>query len=189
MPVPAQVTVFGILHLILAALGLLGVVASRFMQDLSRTMTEAQAGAPGIAGAQARLQAEMLTASQGPTFFYLGGSALLAVLLVVSGVLLLKRRPAGIKVSNAYAWTSIALKLGAIVLFFGWTMPRLEPMFAEVAREAGAEAAFLGSFMRITMAASGVISPVIMCLYPALALILLNRPKVKAALGAAPATH
>lgn len=185
LPVPSQVTVFGIMHLVLAVCGVLMVAISGMMQEFSRTMMAAQAGAPGFAGAQARLQEEILDLSKGPTAVYSAGTIVLAVLLAVAGILLLKRRAAGVKVSNVYAWLSIALKVTSLVLFFAWTLPKLEPMLAQVAKEGGPEAAVFGNVMRISMIAGGALSPVMMCVYPVLALVLLNRPKVKQALAAA----
>jgi hypothetical protein len=183
LPVPSQVTVFGIMHLVLAVFGVLMVAISGVMQEFSRGMLAAQAGAPGMAGAQARLQEEILALSKAPNAVYSVGTILLAVLLAVSGVLLLKRRAAGVRVSNAYAWLSIALKLTALVLFFVWTLPKLEPVLAQVAKEGGTEAVLFGNIMRISMVAGGVLSPVMMCVYPVLALVLLNRSQVKKALA------
>lgn len=188
LPVPAQVTVFGIMHLLLAVAGVVMVALSGLMQQFTAVMLADQVNQPGIAGAQARMQGAILEIGRTSSVVYYAGTLLLAVLLAVSGVLLLKRRGAGIKVSNTYAWCSITLKLVSLVVFFGWTMPKLDPVLNEVARETGPEGAMLGNVMRVSMVAGGVFSPVLMCVYPVLALVLLNRPPVKAALGMSPAS-
>jgi len=185
LPVPAQVTVLGIIHLVLAVFGVVMAAFSGVMQGFSREMLGAQAGASGIAGAQARMQVEILEMSRTTNFINLAGMVLLALLLAVAGTLLLKRRAAGIKVSNAYAWLSILFKLASVVMFFAWTMPKLDPAMAEMAKSGGREVEMIGTVMRISAMAGAVLTPVIMCVYPILTLVLLNRPKVKKSLAAA----
>ena len=185
LPVPAQVTVFGIIHLVLAVFGVITVVFSNVMQGFSKSLVEAQAGSSGIAEAQVRVQTQIIEATKAANHLTSAGVILLAVLLAVAGILLLKRRPAGVMVSNVYACLSMLLKVLSVVVFFGWTMRKLEPAMTEMAHSGGREAEFTASIMRISMMAGAVVSPVMMCIYPILALVLLNRVKVKKALAAA----
>ncbi|MFD0895454.1 hypothetical protein KBB96_20035 [Luteolibacter ambystomatis] len=179
---PAQVRVFGILHLVIACLGVLMVLFSLAMQGMTRTMMENQEKAGGVQELQAKMTRELTEATKSLTYAQHGASIILAVMLVIAGLGLLKWKRSGLKWSNAYAWTSILMKILLIVLMFVVVLPRMNTFFDQLETGAKGDKTMIG-VMKATMMGSMVVSPLLYCIYPVLVLILLNRKSVREALS------
>lgn len=182
---PGQIKVFGILHLVFAAIGTLGVLASVVMKPVTEKMYEAQEKMGGQQEIQARMSRELVTSMEPVTYFQYGASVLLTVLLVLAGLGLLKRRAGGLKYSNAYAWTAIGLRLLTVVLALVYVLPRMSAAMEGVIKGSGAgkETETALAITKFSMMAGIVIGPLMYCIYPVLVLVFLNRRSVKAALG------
>jgi hypothetical protein len=184
MPVPQQieppaVKVFGVIHLIFAGLGFIAglwnLASFFFAGMLSGFQGSANASQMQM---QIEMQMELRWVSLMTAIFMIG----LAVLLLVSGLKLVRSDPGGIPWSNRYAWTSIATKLVSMVVAVGWVVPKtkamMEHMMTGTGMPAGAGqgmANAMGGFMSV----SSVLTPVLSCTYPVLALYFLSRPSVK----------
>lgn len=188
MPVPVQVEpqavkVFGVIHLVFAGLGFitgLWNLASFFFAGMlvgfpaAATTPQMQAQMQ----AQMEMQTELRWVSLMTGIFMIG----LAVLLLISGLKLVRSNPDGIPWSNRYAWTSIATKLVSMVVAIGWVVPKTKALMEQVMTGSGMPAGpgqSVVSAMGGMMSISGVISPLVSCTYPVLALYFLNRPAVK----------
>ena len=179
---PSAVKVFGILHLVLAAIGLLTGLWTLISLKFADVFTK-QAGAE-FAKAQAAYMDEIAWVSVMTGIFLL----LLAGLLAVAGLKLVRSRPDGVAWSHRYAWTSIATKLVSLVVTVVVVLPATQRMMGEIMASGpgapgGAEQT-VTTVMRVTTSVSTVASPLISCLYPALALFFLSRQPVKDWVGA-----
>lgn len=179
---PSAVKVFGILHLVLAVIGLLTGLWTLVSLKFTDMFTK-QAGEE-FAKVQAAYMDDIVWVTVMTGIFTL----LLAGLLAVAGVKLVRSRPDGVAWSHRYAWTSIATKLVSLVVTVVVVLPATQRMMGEIMREtagmpAGA-ANTMSSVMRVTTSVTTVATPLISCLYPALALLFLSRQPVKDWVGA-----
>jgi hypothetical protein len=174
---PSSVKTFGIIHLVLAALGVINALwgfASKWFTGLFLDAKD-----PTTA-AQLRYQEELYWF----TLVASGMALALAALLLVAGLKLVRQKPDGVAWSNRYAWTSIAFKMVTLVITVAYVLPLTNRMMEEImsatpGMPAGA-AGTMGGIMKGVTSVASVIGPVISCTYPALALYFLSRPPVKA---------
>lgn len=179
---PTPVKVFGILHLVLAGLGLItglwGLVSTKFM-SLIQGMTPND---PTMV-IQRKYMEDLWPVTVMGSIFALG----LAALLLVSGLKLVRLKPDGIMWSNRYAWTSIATKAISLVVAVAYVLPLTNRMTGEILGHArglpGSSANVMAGSMKWVSTISTIASPILSCLYPALALFFLSRPAVKAWAG------
>ena len=173
---PSAVRVFGILHLILAGIGLLFGVVSLFTNQMNSIFIDSKT--PGY-DAQLRYMEEVEWVSILTGVFIL----MLAGMMLVAGIKLVRSRPDGVAWSNRYAWTSIATKLISLVITVAVLLPAMQRMIGGMMPPPSgmppAGAAAFSNLMQTVMSVSVVAGPVISCIYPGLALFFLNRPQVK----------
>jgi hypothetical protein len=170
---PQTVKVFGILHVILGAYGVFGLVIgimamaglNPFLAFMPKT-PEATAQMEQ----QAAMQKEMLPA----TVIGIILSLATTFLIIKAGILMLKRRRNGLKWSNRYAWVSLVGKVFGVVVAVLYTFPMIQKTIASTPGAATMPAAMEG-----VMIGSMVVGVLIPFLYPVLTLALLNRPATK----------
>lgn len=173
---PPAVKVFGILHLILAGLGVLFAIFSVAARNVNGIFINAKT--PGH-DAQLRYVDELHWVSvMGGVFMFA-----LACLLLVAGLKLVRGRPDGVTWSHRYAWSSIATKIVSLVVTVVFVLPATQRMMGDIMETpAGMPAGTAETFTSIMKTVTSVItvaSPLISCLYPILALYFLSRPRVK----------
>lgn len=176
---PQTVKVFGILHLIFAGFGLLGLVWAVMLLTVGNPVFLLMPKTPEMAAqvkAQETMQEQMMSATVVSSLLTL----IIAIVMIIAGIKLLKKRRDGLKWSNRYAWTSLAAKAVNVVIAFGFTMPVVKGSISS----AGGATPF-GSPETI-MIFSMVLGIVISCIYPILTLALLNRPTTKEWFAAQP---
>jgi len=176
---PQTVKIFGIMHVIFAGFGFLSLIWTVILLTAGNPVFLFMPKTPEIAAqikAQEAMQGQMMsvTVVSGLLTLVIGS------IMLVAGIQLLKKRKAGLKWSNRYAWTSLAGKAVNIVLAFAFTMPAMKSSLAS-----GGGSLPVGAPEAI-MIGSIVFGIVITCLYPILALVLLNRPKTKEWFAAQP---
>lgn len=178
-PAPQAVTVFGILHLVLAGIGVLtgawGLFSMKFM-----SMMQGMSPNDPMVVAQRKFVEDLWPVTAMGSIFTLG----LAALLLVSGLKLVRSIPDGVLWSNRYAWTSITTKAISLVVAVVYVLPLTNRMMGEMiggtkGLPAGTDGMMTG-MMKSVNSISTVAGPVIYCLYPVLALYFLSRPAVKA---------
>jgi hypothetical protein len=179
LPAPAAVKVFGILHLVLAGLGILSGFWGFFSMKFTAMMQKMTPTDP-TAVMQMKYMEDLWPVTVMSSTFALG----LAALLLVSGLKLVREQADGIPWSNRYAWTSIVTKVIALVVAVAYVLPLTHRMMGEIVGNTPdlppGLAGTMTGFMKSMSAIGTVLGPVLSCLYPALALYFLNRPAVKA---------
>jgi len=176
---PASIKVFGILHLVLGGLGILtglwGVVSSVFSSSFVGI------GVPAGEETEVLLEAQRAYMEEITWVGVLGSvfTLVLAGLLIVAGLGLVRKRPAGLRWSNRYAWTSIATKLVNMVLAVLVTVPAVNRMLDAMMADSGAGADSIGTVMRVTTTVGSLAGPLVMMSYPIVTLVLLNRRPVR----------
>ncbi|OYV06970.1 MAG: hypothetical protein CFE26_03425, partial [Verrucomicrobiales bacterium VVV1] len=164
-----------------AGIGILGVAVGAIMLQFKEAMLRMQDKAGALQAQQANISRAVLEATNEVNWYGYGASVLLALLLIVAGIGLLKRKRAGLLWSNVYAWTSVTTKIGNILLFYLMVIPRLDKALADL-NLSSPESKMMASLMRNSTVASGILIPVLCCIYPVLVLILLNRESVRKSL-------
>jgi len=168
----ASIQVFGILHLVF---GILGILMALF------AITSTLMGNAGMA-AGGLVDPATVAALEGVKHWSLldaGLKTVLAILLILSGIMLLKSKFQGLRLSNAYSFLSIVHKVFAIWMFLFVMWPIMQGMYDnmpgmdETAIKIAQKAGMFG----------GMIGIILSLIYPILALILLNRDHVKASLN------
>jgi len=181
---PQTVKIFGIFHVILAAYGLLTSVFAAYIVIAGNPFLALMPKNPAMA-AQAELQAEMQEKVMPATVITTVVTIIIAILLLVAGIKLLKKRKDGLKWSNRYAWTSLAGKVMNIILAFVYTFPMMKEMTERMSHGTHGAGAMPGAMSGI-MVGSGILTILVMCTYPILTLVLLNRPSTKEWFAAQP---
>ncbi len=170
---PQTVKVFGILHVLLGAYGVfglvIGIIAMAGMNPFLAFMPKTPEAVAQMEQ-QAAMQKEMLPATIIGTILSLATT----FLIIKAGILLLKRRRSGLKWSNRYAWVSLVGKVFGVVVMILYTYPIMQKTMASTSGSAAMPAA-----MESVMIGSLVVGALIPFLYPVLTLVLLNRPATK----------
>lgn len=173
---PSAIRVFGILHLVLAGIGLLFGVLSLFTNQMNSMFINSRS--PGYE-AQLRYTEEVEWVSILTGVFIM----MLAGLLTVAGIKLVRSQPDGVAWSHRYAWTSIATKLISLVITVAVLLPAMHRMIGGLMPPPSgmppASAAAFSNMMQTVMSVSVVAGPILSCIYPGLALFFLSRPQVK----------
>lgn len=178
---PQSVKILGIFHLILAAYGLATTAIGIYVAFVGNPFLAMMPKTPEMT-AQAQIQADMQEKVMPATIIGLVMALIITVLILVAGIKLLKKRRDGLKWSNRYAWTSLAGKAVSLVLAFIYTIPMMKEMTTAMSGGAGAMPGAFSTMMIVTT----VLGVVVMCAYPILSLILLNRPATKEWFAAQP---
>lgn len=170
---PQTVKIFGILHLVFAGFGFLGLVWTVVLLTVGNPVFFLMPKTPEIvaqAKAEETLQSQMMTATVVSSLLTL----VIGIIMLYAGILLLKKRRSGLKWSNRYAWTSLAGKVVNLVIAFAFTIPTMRgsmPSSGPGLPTGAPELIMIGSMVFVIL---------ISCIYPILTLVLLNRPNTKA---------
>ena len=170
---PASIQVFGILHLLAAGYGLVTGIWALVMLVAGNPFLKMVPEGPGR-----DMQEKMMKAIEPMTFVNLGITAIVMVLVAIAGVKLLRSAKNAVKFSNIYAVTSLVAKIVAGVMVMVYMIPAQRQMMQEQLGGAGVP----GSAKVIVegaMAGGAIMGILFSCIYPVLALILLNRKPVK----------
>ncbi len=186
---PAALKAFAVIHLVFAGIGFLwGLYAA-----LSPLFTGLMKGALSKsmpAEQRAAFERSMDIQAGVAWIGVLSGvfMLVLAVMLLVAGIKLLRRRSDGLAWSNTYAWTSIATKLisAALAVIFIVPMQRemMRVQFEAVPGGSSSHPPFPGQAFGTFAGILSVVFILLACTYPILSLCFLNKPSVKAWLGA-----
>lgn len=171
---PQTVKVFGIMHVVFAAFGLLSSVWVVFDSVAGNSFINRGPQTPEMA-AQAKAAAAMEQGMMPMTVISTVLTVIVGLLMLKAGILLLKKRRGGLLWSNRYAWSSLASKVVNVALTFIYVMPAANQMFASMPRGA----ASMPGGMEWIVIGSMLFGLVITAVYPILTLVLLNSPKTK----------
>jgi len=174
---PPVVKVFGILHLVLAGVGLSGALLGVAITLLGNPFLKLAGNSPEV---RAQVEAQMSIHEKMAPMNIVGGilSIVVAIPMSVAGIKLLKKRRDCLTWSNAYAFTSLGAKAVSLVLAFTLVVPSVNGMMSEVVKGPAAEGAakMVSGFVSVF----AIITILVTCIYPVVALLMLNKPQVKA---------
>jgi hypothetical protein len=181
--VPARVTVIAILHFVFGGLGVLQGICAGAMMAVGMHPIFISGGPRGTR--EREFFQEMQSAIESAPAYHLAqytnlaGDLLISVLMVVSGVGLLRMRPWGRFLSILYAILSIGIKVFALIYALGFSLPAINK-FMEMHPQSAQEVQLI--FILLKMIA--VITPVILLvymIYPITVLIIMLLPSTRAA--------
>jgi hypothetical protein len=174
---PKRIRVFGIIHIVFGGMGLLHSVfgaAMMFAQEwFTRLTTQGQP--EELIELQLRIQKEMAVSS----WISLAIGVVVSILILRAGIGLVRRKKAGLRAANTYAWVSLAAKVVTIIIFFLLVNPLLIRIFDEMIDPSDATARTVLGAMKVTTTVAGMITPVIAAIYPLVSLVMLNKQEVK----------
>jgi hypothetical protein len=170
---PQTVKVFGILHVILGAYGVLTlIIAAAAMAGFNPFL----ALVPKTPGAAAQMEQQAAMQAKMMPLTIIGSIIAVATtfLILKAGILMLKRRRNGLMWSNRYAWMSLVGKVFGVIVAILYTYPMLKETMAATPGASG-----MPGTMEAVMIGSMVGGMVIPFVYPILTLALLNRPAIR----------
>lgn len=182
---PARIKVFGILHIVFAGIGFLSALwnlAKLYFKEPLQNF--ASLGGPRMARNPVE---EMQEAMLRVTEFYTSASivigVLLSALMLVAGIALVRHHRSALRWSNAYAWSSIGIKLASLAYCMIVLLPVVNAELDKLVAGSAGGSSPEQVLIRYLVSAVFVILPLVSCVYPVLTLVMLNKPAVRAALG------
>jgi hypothetical protein len=178
--------VIAILHFVFGGLGLLMTVCGGVGQ-----MAGGNAMMAGGGGGQATKQQKVAEdfqkamqadspAAQAVSYGELGFDVMLSLLMIISGVGLLRMQPWGRILSILYAILSIAFKVFVIVYTMAFVIPTLNT-FVSGYPDKDAQVTAMLQVMQVMMIILLVVVPVVTMIYPIIVLVIMLRPRIAAA--------
>jgi len=168
--IPRIVTVFGVMHIVFAVIGLLSAAWALFSALAGNPFMKMQGAGPEVQ-AQLALEAKLMT----PVMTHSGLAILIGLVMITAGIKLLKGRRDGLAWSNKYAYLSLLAKVANLVMAFVVVIPATREMMGDVMKGASGMPASATMMMEIFLIAGAVGEILVTALYPVLALVLLNR--------------
>ncbi|BCX46849.1 hypothetical protein HAHE_07570 [Haloferula helveola] len=167
---PPAIKVFGIIHLVLAGLGVVSaIMAAVGMLFLGKLGSLASGPAGSSAGGEFDALQGYMAEIAWFSFLSTGFTLVLAALLLVAGIKLVKKRRNAVTWSNGYAWTSIVMKVASLVITVVFIMPAAARMNQAIGGDTQETLSNISTFFGSAVSFA----------YPVVALILLNRTPVK----------
>ncbi len=192
---PKSIKVFGVLNIVFGSLGavfaLMGIVVLIFLDPLLELLIGVieqnvparpgpAAGDPAVVFEAMRTMMNEMMLANWINYF---GAALLAVLILVSGAKLLKRRRDAVGAANLYAWTSLGFKLLGVLLYLtvihGALMDYYDTTMSVSGRAMPAGGAAMLRFQKVMAVLSSLTGYALAAVYPVLVLVFLNKPAVR----------
>ncbi|MFK7912084.1 MAG: hypothetical protein AB8F34_16010 [Akkermansiaceae bacterium] len=176
--------VFGILHLVFGGLGLVfglfAIVSALFTEQMQKMQ---------FATYSDELKEKMMEAMQ-PVYetqkWDLASSCfslVLATIMIVAGIKLVKYRRQGLKISNIYSALSVVHKLAAVGIVLAVKAPAMKQVGERLEDIGGAETAAMSSMIGPIAIVTGIVTAVLMAVYPILCYFLLNKKQSKDSLS------
>jgi len=170
--IPRIVTVFGIMHLVFAGIGMVSAVSGLFMAFAGNPSMKMQGNA-----ADAMVQAQQTMMDKVKTVEITGEclSILVGVVMIIAGIKLVKGRRDGLGWSNKYAYLSLLEKLAKLVIAFTVVIPATREMMRDMMNGSTSVPSGMNTFMEISLVGGVIGSILVAAIYPILTLVLLNR--------------
>lgn len=119
---PQTVKIFGILHLVFAAFGTMGIAWALLTAVTGNPFASFGPQTPEMA-AQAEMQAQMQDKLMPMNVISNVIAIVVTILMVLAGIKLLKKKKDALKWSNRYAIASIFAKVVGLIMTFAFMMP------------------------------------------------------------------
>lgn len=168
--VPRIVTVFGVMHIVFAVIGLLSAVWALVTALAGNPFMKSMGTGPEVQ-AQLAMEEKVRTVTMASS----GLSILIGIVMIIAGIKLLKGRRDGLAWSNKYAYLSLLGKAANLMIAFMVVIPASREMMGDIMKGAGSLPKSATVMMEVFMIGGVVGQILVMAVYPILALILLNR--------------
>lgn len=176
VPKPSQVTVFGILHLLVATVGFGGIIFNKLGSNDPRTSILQSFQQNKEAPAEFTPEAlEALDKALSLNLYFEIFSVILATMLLTSGLAMLLNARWGVGLSHKYSLLSIIAKIASIILIITIAFPAYQTFCDGIS---GTNEAIVKTLC-LVYKFGGVAGAFMMMIYPITAWILLTRQKVK----------
>jgi hypothetical protein len=182
---PASLTVIAILHFVFGGIGVLqdtcaGAMMVAGINQMLVPGSSSPRGTPQFAFIHdMQLAMERIPAYQLAQCVNLGGDLLISMIMIVSGIGLLRLRIWGRFLSILYAILSIAIKVFAVIYTVAFTLPAFNE-FLDAHRQSAPEVQMMITMMTIITVVTPVVTVVYM-IYPLVVLIIMLLPSTRAA--------
>ncbi len=195
---PKRVKVFGVLHIVFGAMGILGslmyfVMAVGMVPLMNFVLkSAAKEAGPSDPAAKAVIQSlEAMTTmiSESLPSYWLGGltGLVVAILILTAGIQLVKRRKNAVASSNRYSYCSIVFRIINVGVYFVVVMPAMNRYYGAMdglsgpgmAGGPGGGGFNMVQFQQMLGVGGAVVGSVLALVYPILALVMLGKPEVK----------
>ncbi|MDA7888789.1 hypothetical protein N9A86_05360 [Akkermansiaceae bacterium] len=172
---PAQVTVFGILHVVLSLIGFGGIIMQKLVsQNPKATILDTFQHDKDTPAQFTPEALEALNTALSLNVYFEVFTAILATMLLTSGLAMLLNARWGISLSNKYSVVSIVTKIVTIILLLTIAMPAYQSFCDGIS---GADEDLVTTVC-LLLKFSSIGGAALMMIYPILAMILLTRQKV-----------
>lgn len=179
---PSAIKVFGVLHLVFGILGIFGVLISGAQLFFKNAIMEATSSGDDEV---LELQRRISDSTQLSTWLTVVISILVTVMILRAGIQLLRKKKKAVQASTVYSYVSIGSKILAVVIALVVTLPAVNGVIEEMGSSSApsSQLSVTLSTMKLTMAITSIASPLLMCFYPALSLVLLRKKSISDYLG------
>ena len=185
VPEPGAIRSFGVIHLVIAGLGVLQVLYTLasilFIDKIATMMSRGVPSKPGAGPDPGQLMIAMMDKLAVFTYLSVAVSVILIAMLTIAGFGLLKSRESGRVMSVRYAWTSIITKIMALIYTVLVVIPVTKEMNA--ASYQGGPPGMEG-VMDVMTQVMQVVGVLMTFTYPIVVLFVMNGRKVKDYLAA-----
>ena len=193
---PGRIKVFGIIHIIFGALGLLGALSTVVMlllvnpvllwfEDLIKQEVPPEGAAdPAVVALIDYIGSMRTLMSDLSVLYWVSGvtGLVVAVLILRAGMRLVRKRRDAVACSNGYTYASIAkwvLYLGLYLVTAPAAMRRYYEAMEDMMAAGGAAPPGMMQLQEAIGTVSSVLTAVLAMVYPVLAYVMLNKPMVK----------
>lgn len=174
---PGRLRVFGVCHIVFGGLGLMNVAGGVAMQFFQESLSALiQSNGPDKVQ---EIQNEMYRDLAVYTWITITMSLIVGVLILLSGIGLVKRRQSSVLLSNMYALSSLIAKVVGIVLFLLVATPVIGGAVNAMLAETNAALPGWVEGLQVFIGVVGVLSFLLSTIYPLCALIMLNKSQVR----------
>jgi hypothetical protein len=183
---PTSVVVIAVMQIVFGAIGACGSLTtlSGLQQSLQSLNQQPQANAPG----QPKISAQDVQKKfeeKIPNFDLIqkaeaGVGLAVCLVMIASGIGLLKLQPWGRMLAILYAFLSIAMRIYGLVFAFMFVMPAFSDLTNDISAQFGKDAAMFAQIMQWSFMTVLILGSLTV-IYPVIVLIIMLRPAVRAA--------
>ena len=176
---PGAIKTFGVLHLVIAGIGVLTLLYTLVTQLFADKLVQSLSNLPGQSPDATAIQANYMRELHFFTWITSAFSLTLIIMLVMAGLALLKAKDLGRVLSLRYAWTSIAMKVMTIIFTIIWVVPATKRMTEQMYQGMKTVPGNMSSLMSSVAAYSTLISICFTFIYPIIVLVMMRNEKIK----------
>ncbi len=174
---PGRIKFFGVCHIVFGSLGLMNVAYGIVMQFLREPLFRVtQTGGPDRIQEIQNVMYRDLAVSN---WINIGMSLVVGILILRAGIALTKRRQSSVRLSNAYALSSLIAKAIGILVFLLLTLPVIGGALTAMLAESNGALPEWTERLPVLIGAIGVGGFLLSTIYPLCTFVMLNKDNVR----------